>query len=113
MDLADYRNIVVLTGAGISQSALTQARGDGFVEPRHDEREPQVAGLGKRRAGVPGRLGVAHDYFPVNSALRFWRNACVPSRMSSVLATRPKSVASKTCASASVIWSPLLTASMM
>ena len=33
-------------------------------------------------------------YFPLKSALRFSRNARVPSRMSSVLATRPNSVAS-------------------
>jgi len=32
MDLASYRNIVVLTGAGISPRSFEVARGDSFVE---------------------------------------------------------------------------------
>jgi len=52
-------------------------------------------------------------YRPLNSAFRFARKAVVPSRMSSVDATRPKSVASYWHPSANGISAPLLTALMM
>src|SRR5581483_5262937 len=52
-------------------------------------------------------------YRPLNSGFRLSRNARVPSRMSSVDATRPNSVASYWHASANGISAPLLTALMM
>ena len=57
----------------------------------------------------------APDVLPAleRPALRFSRNAAVPSRMSSVDATRPNSVASYWHASANGISTPLLTALMM
>src|SRR6185503_671566 len=89
------------------QGAGLQAVGDEVVVFRHHEREPEP-----RRAPCP--LNRVHArYFPWNSALRFSRNALVPSRMSSVEATRPKSVASYWHASANGISYPLLTALMM
>ena len=55
-----------------------------------DDRET-VAGSARERARRCLECRCAR-YFPLNSGLRFSRNARVPSRMSSVLATRPKSV---------------------
>src|SRR5262245_21012614 len=52
-------------------------------------------------------------YLPLNSGLRFCRNAAVPSRVSSVDATSPNRVASYWLASANGISMPLLTALMM
>ena len=67
--------------------------GDGLVEPGDHDREAIAGGARERARGVEA-VG-AHAIFPLNSGLRFSRNARVPSRMSSVLATSPKSVASK------------------
>ena len=93
--------------------ASRSAVGDRLVEARHDEREAEAGGAGKRRRRRRG-ISVTHGAtVPLNSALRFSRKALVPSRMSSVLDTRPNSVASNTCASGNGISSPLLTASMM
>src|SRR5262249_27371649 len=52
-------------------------------------------------------------YLPLTPAFRFSRKAAVPSRMSSVDATRPKSVASYWHASAKLISAPLLIALTM
>ena len=84
---------------------VPQAAGHRLVEAGHDHREPERGRVGQRRRRL---LLPSHRYLPLNSGLRFSRNAAVPSRMSSVLATRPKSVASKICACANGISSPLL-----
>ena len=88
---ADHLDIVVAR-AGFDQRrqrAVAQRLGDRVVEPGEDNRE-SIAGGASKRARV-GVLPSLRTYFPLNSGLRFSRKARVPSRMSSVLATSPKS----------------------
>ena len=118
------RGLLQFEAAGF-RHALSGLRN--LVGARHDE---PIHVVGHARFGQDGaRAGLEplrdchvvigdnerepHGYRPVNRGRRLSRNARVPSRMSSVLATRPKSVASNRKPSANDICSPWLTASMM
>ena len=70
---------------GVGQSGLTGARPRAGFEPVGDKRV--VRGNNERE--------LQRGYRPLNCALRFSRNANVPSRMSSVWPTSPNNVASR------------------
>ena len=93
--------------------AFQQPLGDEVVVFRHDDGEAEP-GAGLCAFNHDHRsVEASRAYLPLNSALRFSRNARMPSRMSSVEATSPNSVASNTHASANGISRPLLIALMM
>ena len=93
----------------ISARAAARARERGRPPPRALKRERTSATRSPRRVGTLRGGGLLH--WPWNCAGRFSRKAVVPSFMSSVVQSRPKSVASRYCASSSGISRPAFTAS--
>ena len=87
---------------------LKGSRSDPVPDPT-DQTHP----TDQTRVPYPTHLLPDPAYLPLNAGFRFSRNAAVPSRMSSVDATRPNNVASYWHASANGISTPLLTALMM
>src|SRR5205085_1333809 len=86
------------------ERACQQAIGDEVVELRHDD--------GNSQSGAFVRTLEVLHYRPLNTGLRFSKNARVPSRMSSVAVTMPNSAASSWHASANGISAPRLMASI-